>query len=256
MNTKKKAVLIVLAVLPLLLFSFIFSCGGGGDDDKNECQEGIPIPEVDPNDMAIVSVPQYDDEWWTDRHNDKIKNVKTNQKIIFIGNSITHWWENETSWTELNQRYNNKITNLGYAGDQTQHVIWRLENGEFPKGINAEYVVVKIGTNNAWSAPESTAAGIGKIIEIINKNSSSSKIILVSILPRGSGNDDEHTKRNNAVNEIIKNYDGCSRIQYLNLAQYYINNNGKLKSELFTDGLHLSPAGYKIWKEKLMEIIK
>jgi len=248
-NSKKNIVLIVIVALTLLSFSFIFAC----NDDKKDCQ--IPIPEVASNDLAIVPVGR-DEEWWTNRHNDRINNkVIKDQKIIFIGNSITHWWEEEASWTTLNQQYNYKITNLGYMGDQTQNVIWRLENGEFPVGINPEYVVIMIGTNNTVSEPESIAAGIGKIAKIINKNSPSSRIILVSLLPRGSGNEDEDTIRNNAVNEIIKKYDGCLGVTYLDLAQYYINNN-LLKYELFTDMLHLSPAGYDIWKDKIMEIIK
>ena len=244
---------IVLAVLASLLFSFIFAC----NDDKKDCQ--IPIPEVDSNDLAIVSLDRCDEDWWVERHNERINNhVKINQKIVFIGNSITNWWEAEDSWAALNQKYNHKITNLGYAADQTQNVIWRLENGEFPVGINPEYVVIMIGTNNwmSGSKPESTAAGIGKIVKIINKNSPSSRIILVSLLPRGTGNNDELTKINNAVNEIIKKYNGCLNISYLDLAQHFVNNNGLLRNELFTDALHLSPAGYDIWKEKLMEIIK
>jgi len=242
----------VLTLLTHLLFSFIFACG----DDTKECQDEISIPEVDSNDPAVVP-DDRGDQWWIDRHNDRIKNNVINyQKIIFIGNSITHWWEETESWTALNQKYSHKITNLGYAGDQTQNVIWRLENGEFPVGINPENVVIMIGTNNSMSEPESIAAGIGKIIKIINKNSPSSRIILLSLLPRGAGNYDENTIRNNAVNEIIKNYEGCLKITYLNLAQYYINDNGGLKNELFTDGLHLSSAGYDLWKEKIMEIIK
>ena len=253
MYIKKNIVFAVLVALSLLLLSFIFAC----NDDKKDCQ--IPIPEVDPNDPALVPVARDDEAWWMDRHNDRINNnVKTNQKIVFIGNSITEWWEQEASWTALNQHYNHKITNLGYAADQTQNVIWRLENGEFPVGINPEYVVINIGTNNWMSGgePETIAAGIGKIIKIVNQNSPSSKIILMSLLPRGTGNHDERTISNNAVNEIIKQYDGCLGIQYLDLAQYYVNNNGSLKHELFTDALHLSSAGYEIWKEKIMKIIK
>jgi len=216
--------------------------------------DSIPgIPEVAANDPAIVPVARSD-QWWIDRHTNRINNVINNQKIIFIGNSITQLWEGTNAWTAINAKYENKITNLGFSGDQTQHVIWRLENGEFPVGINPEYVVLMIGTNNR-DKPESIAAGIGVIVEIINKNSPSTKIILLSVLPRGSGNDDENTKRNNAVNDIIKNYNGHLNIQYVNLGQYYVDDNGQLRNELFTDKLHLTEAGYAIWENQLIEII-
>jgi lysophospholipase L1-like esterase len=233
-----------------IFYLVLYSCDNGTTINK---QNEIPIPEVSLDDSAIVPVSRSD-QWWIDRHNDRT-NVIQNQKIILIGDSITHGWEGMEAWTVLNQRYNNKITNIGFSGDQTQHVIWRLENGEFPIGINPEYVVLMIGTNNRHT-PESIAAGIGKIIKIININSPETKIILLSIFPRGSGTDDENTVRNNYVNEIIKNYDGYLRVKYFNIGQYYVNNDGALKEELFTDRLHLTLTGYNLWKEKLIEIIE
>jgi len=218
---------------------------------ENDTIQGIP--KVSLNDPAIVPVAR-NDQWWVDRHNNKINNIINNQKIIFIGNSITQYWEGTNAWAALNIKYKNKITNLGFSGDQTQHVIWRLENGEFPAEINPEYVVLMIGTNNR-NESESIAAGIGEIVKIIYWKSPLTKIILLSILPRGNGNNDGNTKRNNAVNDIIKNYDGYLNIQYVNLGQYYVDDTGHLRDELFTDKLHLTEAGYVIWENKLIEII-
>jgi beta-glucosidase len=250
---------LILFLFPL--FSF-FSCSNGTTDTQRELQGEIPIPAVSSTDSAIIPLSRTffmpaSSEWWADRHNKRINNIKRNQKIIFIGDSITLHWEYEglQAWTALNQKYDTKIINLGFGGDETQHVIWRLENGEFPYGINPEYVVLMIGTNNRHE-PESIAAGIGKIVKIINSNSPSTNIILLSILPRGAGNGDTNTVRNNAVNDITKKYDGYLGIQYLDIGQYYIDTQGNLKEELFTDRLHLTSTGYNIMGKKLMEIIK
>jgi N-acetylglucosamine-6-sulfatase len=228
----------------LFLVCFVF-CFIGCDNETTD----------DDTDPTVPVSRSY--QWWQDRHNDLINNVIQNQKIIFIGDSLTHFWEGNESWAALNEEYNNKITNLGFAADQTQHVLWRLENGEFPAGINPEYVVLLIGTNNRYE-PASTAAGINEIIKVINTNSPSTKILLMSLLPLGSGISDVGTVKNNAVNAINKErYDGSLYVQYLDIAQYYVNTNGALKAELFyTDRLHLSLAGYNLWKEKLMEIIE
>jgi lysophospholipase L1-like esterase len=241
------------SVLACIGFLFFAGCDKGKHDNSNGA---IPV--------SIVPVNRTD-QWWAERHNDKIKNVTAHQKIIFIGDSITHGWEGYgdytggiEAWAELNEQYNNQITNLGFLGDQTQHVIWRLENGGIPAGIDPEYVVLMIGTNNVAlkHEPEAIAAGIEKIIKIINVNAPAAKIILLSILPRGSGKDDVITARINAVNEIIKKHDGYSGVQYLDIGQYYVNDNGTLKEELFTDRLHLTLAGYTLWKEKLTEVIE
>jgi lysophospholipase L1-like esterase len=244
-----------LAIMVTLVFSFI---GCVNHTQINEAGEvSLPFPLVPPDDPALVPVPRPEQSGWMDRHNGMVKKVTRNQKIVFIGDSITAQWEYEgiSALGELNAAYNNKITNLGIGGDQTQHVIWRLENGEFPAGIDPEYVVLLIGTNNR-DTPESIAAGIGKIIRIINIRSPSSKIILVSLLPVVSHNHD-YTIRNNAVNAIIKGYDGYLGITYLDIAPCYLNSDGTLNTALFiADKVHLESAGYYIWMEKLMEIIE
>ncbi|MDR0569458.1 MAG: GDSL-type esterase/lipase family protein [Spirochaetaceae bacterium] len=217
-----------------------------------ETPGNMPIPAVSADDPAVVPVSRSD-PWWIDRHTERT-NPRYNQKIIFIGDSITQGWEGTEAWTALNQTYQNAAVNLGFSGDQTQHALWRLENGEFPPGIQPEYAVILIGTNNN-DAPDAIAAGIGKIIQIIHANSPETNILLLSLLPRGIGGADANTLRNNAVNEIIRKYDGFLRVTYLDIAQYYVNPDGTLKEELFTDRLHLTEAGYEVWKETLMEVI-
>jgi lysophospholipase L1-like esterase len=233
-------------------------------DDDGTNDNGEPIPVVPSDDPAVVAASRSSD-WWQNQHTTLKNTLTTGQKILFIGDSITDYWdvkgdgggaqgEGNAAWGQLNTAYNNKITNLGFSGDETQNVIWRLQNGEFPTGLDAEYAVLLIGTNNRHG-PISTAAGIGEIIKTIHENGPSTKIILLAIFPRGTGNDDPNRLRNEAVNGIIKNYDGYFGTQYVDLGQYFVNADGSLKSDLFRDKLHLTAAGYEVWKEKLLEII-
>ncbi|MDR1893784.1 MAG: GDSL-type esterase/lipase family protein [Spirochaetales bacterium] len=191
---------------------------------------------------------------WYERHNDRVSNVITGQKLILIGDSLTQFWEGTEAYEGLLARCGNKITNLGFGGDQTQNVIWRLENGEFPPGINPEYVSLLIGSNNRQS-PNAIAQGIAAIIKIINRNAPAAKILLFSLLPRETGLNNENTRRNNEVNELIKHYHGQLNVQYVNIAPCYLNPEGSLKNELFTDTLHLTEGGYNIWKDKLEEMV-
>ena len=238
----------ILLLIPVICFCI--GCAGG--KTRNDM---LPVPAVSANDTAIIPASRSP-QWWIDRHNSKIEdNVVKNQKIVLIGDSITHGFELIRAWKTLNTRYKNKITNLGFSGDSTEHVIWRLENGEYPPGINPEYVVLMIGTNNK-NKPESTAAGIGKIIKIINGNSPKSKILLFSILPRGKGTDDPDTKRNYAVNQIIKKFDGYMNVKYIDLGPFFVDESGELLEELFAkDKLHIKSEGYEIWKDKIIESI-
>jgi lysophospholipase L1-like esterase len=90
---------------------------------------------------------------------------------------------------------------------------------------------------------------------MLNNNSPQSKILLFSILPRGSGTNDPETTRNNVVNQIIKNYHGYFNIKFIDIGNSYIKRSGELIEELFTDRLHLSEAGYAIWKDKIIDVV-
>jgi lysophospholipase L1-like esterase len=183
--------------------------------------------------------------------------------MILIGDSITHGWEatGASQYNALKTAYGGKVTNLGFSGDLTQHVIWRLQNGEFPEGINPEWVVLHIGTNNNSPSrvsdedynPNSCAAGIGRILEIIHARAPQAKILLMLILPRDEGTAAAGTIRNNAVNDIIKNYAGLLNIRIFDIRSSFLNEDGTLKTELFRDNLHLTAAGFGIWAQKLVE---
>jgi lysophospholipase L1-like esterase len=217
----------------------------------------MPVPKVAPNDTAIVPATREPGDWYL-RHEGLAANVKYNQKIVLVGDSQIHWWERSGIWayTALLKKYNKQITNLGIGGDSTQHVIWRLKHGEFPEGINPAYVVVCVGSNNRQIAPESTAAGIGKIIEIIHGVSPSSKIILESIFPQGGSNAGIYNPVYKAVNDIIKNYDGFMNVNYLDLYSDYLDSEGRIKAEMFGDDkLHLSQKGYLFRKDRIIELI-
>ena len=84
--------------------------------------------------------------------------------LVFVGDSITHNWEGARGpgsdyggkpLAELKKRYS--VFNLGFGGDRTQNVLWRLENGELD-GCRAKCFMLMIGTNNGRESPQDTAA--------------------------------------------------------------------------------------------------
>ena len=86
---------------------------------------------------------------WMKRHESFNQRVaKGNVDLIFIGDSITHSWEinGKKAWAEYYA--NRNAVNLGIGGDRTQHVLWRLDNGNI-KNISPKVAVVMIGTNNS-----------------------------------------------------------------------------------------------------------
>ena len=84
---------------------------------------------------------------WLKRHQELVTLTRQHakeEKITFIGDSITEAWafNGKNQWAKFyapRQAYN-----YGVAGDQTQHVLYRIANGEFD-GITAKVAVLLIG---------------------------------------------------------------------------------------------------------------
>ena len=85
---------------------------------------------------------------WVARHEGFVAQAKQGGiDILFMGDSITDFWRNRGS-NVWNQYYAPRhAANFGISGDRTQHVLWRMDNGELD-GIKPKVVVLMIGTNN------------------------------------------------------------------------------------------------------------
>ena len=71
---------------------------------------------------------------------------KGNIDLLFLGDSITQGWNNNEVWRRHFEP--RKAANFGIGGDRTEHVLWRIQNGEL-EGIAPKVTVLMIGTNNS-----------------------------------------------------------------------------------------------------------
>lgn len=183
-------------------------------------------------------------------------------RLVFLGDSITAGWgRQEPIWTEAFGKYD--PVNFGIGGDRTQHVLWRIENGEL-EGIKPQAVVLMIGTNNAGAdSAEDIARGITAIVDTIKAKQPQAKILLLAVFPRGEKPDGKpgiaHEKLKQ-VNASIAKLDDGKIVHYLDIGGEFPLVDGKLSAETMPDFLHLSPAGYQIWadaiEDKLAELME
>nr|XP_027194416.1 platelet-activating factor acetylhydrolase IB subunit beta homolog [Dermatophagoides pteronyssinus] len=171
---------------------------------------------------------------------------------IFLGDSITEGWLNngKNVWK---QYYSNRhVFNYGIGGDRTEHVLWRIENGELD-GLNPKLIVFEIGYWNIVMGDSSVdiAEAIRIILEKLLKKFPNTKILLISVLPWDHKED--HMQKIDEINSIIKNNSDDSKIFYLDLAKYFRNESGQLIDEYYNEKtMILSKKGYQIW-HKIMK---
>ena len=131
--------------------------------------------------------------WWHARHEEKLARVRQGHvDLVFLGDSITQDWEQRgpPEWRDFSpqwQRFygDRNALNLGFKGDTTASLIWRMQHGEVD-GITPKAAVVLIGANNNgrvhWPAPE-TLDGIAAVIAEVHRKLPTTKVLLVSVLP-------------------------------------------------------------------------
>jgi N-acetylglucosamine-6-sulfatase len=206
--------------------------------------------------MSPSTVPanRFPEVWWKQRHTEKVSLAKQGgHDLVFIGDSITQGWEGhgKPAWDKYYGH--RKALNLGYSGDRTEHVLWRLMNGEL-ENVDPKLFVLMIGTNNTGhrqDPPEQTADGIKLILELLQDRKPDAKILLLSIFPRDEKPDGKLRQLNNAINERIKTFADGDKIQWLDVSDAFLAEDGTLPAATMPDFLHPQAAGYEMWAKAI-----
>ena len=198
---------------------------------------------------AIVPASRPDD-WWQKRHADLLVRAKQGDSdLAFIGDSITHGWGGET-WEKSFGKY--KPMNLGFSGDRTQHVLWRLQNGEL-NGVHPKAVVIMIGTNNVGgNSPEQITEGVSSILDWLHKNQGQAKIVLHAIFPRSPNPDNRPRRWVEATNRLLEPLAKQKGAIFLDINAKFLDEYGVLSPTIMPDYLHPNAEGYKIWAAGLV----
>lgn len=233
-------------------------CAGCGP--KLSCSQAASQITASDN-AAIKPVPR--EGGWMKRYTSINENAKLGTaQVVFVGDSITHQWEKFPAvWDEFFGQY--KPLNAGIGGDKTQHVLWRLENGNID-GIQPKVAVVMIGTNNSAKdefTAEQIAEGVEAVVCTLRTKLPQTKVLLLAIFPRG---DDAQRKdktidatynpqwdKNEKASKLASRLADGKMIVYLDINKKFLNDKGVLTRQIMPDLLHLSEEGYRIWAESI-----
>ncbi|MDO4574017.1 MAG: GDSL-type esterase/lipase family protein [Planctomycetia bacterium] len=202
-------------------------------------------------------VGKLDSAWWKNRHEQQCKQADAGEaEIIFIGDSITHGWEGNGKevWAANYNLF--KALNLGIGGDRTQHVIWRLQNGGLGK-CQPKVAVLMIGTNNLGSnSVQEIVEGNKYIVRMLREKLPGTKIVVLSIFPRGDNNESPQRKKVAEINAKLQKLADGENVFYFTFNDKLLAPNGDMDPAKMPDKVHLSPAGYTLWAENLAPLLK
>ena len=235
-----------LLILAVSLYPFIAFCSEPalGKELKNTSRSTTPVQQKG----------RKASKWWLRRHKEKLAEKKQlgDVQLVFLGDSITHAWDKyQEPWKKHYTKYN--ALNLGFSGDRTENVLWRLEN-DAVEGIKPKVLVMMIGTNNAGKYKESsaeTALGVKTILQELRKRLPETKILLLAIFPRGKDDNDELRKLTMGTNKIIKTYADDKHIFFKNINQIFLDDKRILHKKVMRDLLHPGKDMYPKWAEAI-----
>jgi lysophospholipase L1-like esterase len=174
-----------------------------------------------------------------------------NIDLYMEGDSITDFWEHRHPMNWAKNFAGWRAADFGISGDRTEHVLWRLENGELD-GVNPKVIVLLIGTNNlpsntvyAANTVDDTFAGIQAILAVLKEKAPNAHILVLAVFPR---EDKPLGDKIAALNEKIATLDDGKLVKYLNINDRFTDKNGKLlPGVMLKDNLHPADKGYDLW---------
>ena len=216
-----------------------------------------PVPVV----PAARPLSRMDLPWWRERHEAVLTRLRQGPTdLLLIGDSITQDLERRgplpqqdfsAVWNRFYAPRN--AVNLGFKGDTTASVIWRLRNGEIAD-IAPKAAQILIGANNFgrvhWNAA-GTFVGIEGVLAELRHRLPRTKIILLSILPsRRSAWVDAQTREINQM--LARHHTTGTDIRFIDVTAAFMKN-GALDQNAFYDRLlqppepllHPSAAGWR-----------
>lgn len=176
--------------------------------------------------------------------------------LLFLGDSITAGWAGNGREVWAKQYAKRNPANFGFGGDRTQHVLWRIENGELD-GIKPKVIVLMIGTNNIGADDaEKISQGVTKILETARAKTGA-KVLLLGVFPRGENpvKGAKQRAKITRINELVSKLDDGKNVRYLDLKDKFLQPDGTIAKEIMHDYVHLTPEGYAIWAEAMAPLL-
>ncbi|OKH17474.1 GDSL-type esterase/lipase family protein [[Limnothrix rosea] IAM M-220] len=170
-----------------------------------------------------------------------------NRLGVLVGDSLSMWFPSDLLpegklW--LNQ---------GISGENTSQVLQRLDALD---RVRPETIYVMAGVNDLkQGASDTTVLNNSRaIIRRLRYQHPYATIVVQSLLPTRT--DYLSPARAMRLNQKLQAIAAEENAGYLNLHALFVDQEGKMRQDLSTDGVHLNRQGYKVWQQAMQQAEK
>ncbi|MCU0565603.1 MAG: GDSL-type esterase/lipase family protein [Oculatellaceae cyanobacterium Prado106] len=163
-----------------------------------------------------------------------------NRLTVLVGDSISQWYP-------IEQLAGDRFwLNQGISGDMTAGILRRLSAFDQTRPDRI-YVMAGVNDLKNGRSDREILDNLQQMMQRLRRVHPQAQIVFQSILPtRWANISSDRTTQLNLKLAALAQQEGVS---YLDLTPNFADSEGKLRRELTTDGLHLSPVGYVVWGE-------
>jgi len=213
-------------------------------------------PDVEPALPADVASPPLADEpqisvgEWHERHQALLRAPgRTAARLVVLGDSIADGWCGSRAfgkqWGKL------KPLNLALPAEQTQQLLWRIEQGALD-GLSPRLVIVSIGIENLahGASPADTAGGVRAVLDAVREKLPASGVLVLALLPAGQSTADPRRAPIQAVNSQLSQLGRAlaaeaDRVLVSDVGGVFLEPDGSIPSEVMSDFVHPTALGYE-----------
>ena len=212
------------------------------------------------NPVSTQDVTHMEYQWWKERFEKNCERLKEgNVDLMMVGDSITHFWD--TTGAAVWEKYygDKNAINMGYGGDRTEQVLWRLNNAPM-ENVHPKGICLLIGINNLGSGAttQDTALGVRAVVQNLRAKFPEAKITVLKVFPWGlyAGEEKDQAQVDELNRMIPAMLLGIDNVRIVDLTEKFYDAEGKLTKEVMPDLLHPSAFGYEIWGSSMDGIVK
>lgn len=215
-------------------------------------QSDVPVPRSLEHDWMSISA-------WYHKHADDVSAAnKGAAELVFLGDSITESWD----WGGHDKVFAEffgdvKTANFGIGGDQTQNLLWRMQNS-LKGDLNPKAVVILIGVNNfghSNHSAEQVFLGVKAVVVQARINYPNAKIMLNAVFPYDELGTSPNRERVKKTNQLVSTLGDEEQVFFYNFGEVFLDEQKNIPKELMADFLHPTAKGIRLYAEKIKPIL-
>ncbi len=171
-----------------------------------------------------------------------IANPSARPVAVMLGDSLMQWFPNDRlprAVTWLNQ---------GISGETTRGILARAGDSERAQ-LRMIYIMAGVNDIKSGISDREIIRNLSQTIQRLRDRNPNAQIVLQSILPTRS-RQIQNDRIAHLNRSLLMMAEGLG-VHYLDVHQYFTASDDYLRSDLTTDGIHLSEAGYAVWQSAL-----